>query len=115
MADVIICRCEGLSQSDLEQAVREWGITSLTELKVITRSGKGHCQGRTCAHLMVRLLAQLTDQTPAALPPWRARIPVRPLPAVALGRGSGPEPPTAVTLTMMDVTDEERHLHAKGE
>lgn len=115
MAELLICRCEELTLDELEGAIRTWGITSLTELKLITRAGKGACQGRTCSHLMARLLAHASNQSLAELTPWRARIPVRPVPAVALSRGEGPEPTAAVTLTMMDISNEERHLQTKGE
>lgn len=109
-----ICRCEEITEDEIRRAIQEWAIRDLNELKLITRAGKGSCQGRTCMHLLARILAEATGQPLSALRPWTARIPVRPLPALALPRtGSGPSP-SGVTLTMMEVTDEDRHIREEG-
>jgi bacterioferritin-associated ferredoxin len=62
MADkVLICRCEDLTQEEIEQAIDE-GYTTLDELKCKLRLGMGPCQGRSCISLARRVLCQKTNQ-----------------------------------------------------
>ena len=71
---VFICRCEDLSQEEIEQAIDE-GYTTLEELKCKLRLGMGPCQGRSCLSLARRILCQKTDKTvgeislPPSIPP----------------------------------------------
>jgi len=48
-AETVICRCEGLRRSDLEQLQV---ARSAREFRLIGRVGMGACQGRFCAHAM---------------------------------------------------------------
>ena len=78
-SDTIVCRCEEVSfqrlcsVSDLSQA------TGLRSLKLLTRAGLGHCQGRVCGRTVEELFAQRvpggqlvdgasTDRRPIAMP-----------------------------------------------
>ncbi|UCH72043.1 MAG: (2Fe-2S)-binding protein [Thermoplasmatales archaeon] len=71
---VFICRCEDLTQEEIEQAINE-GHTTLDELKCKLRLGMGPCQGRSCISLARRLLCQKTGRKtgeiklPASRPP----------------------------------------------
>ena len=71
---VFICRCEDLTQEEIEQAIDE-GYATLDELKCKLRLGMGPCQGRSCISLARRILCQKTDKTteeitlPASRPP----------------------------------------------
>ena len=69
---IFICRCEDLTQEEIEQAIDE-GYTTLEELKCKLRLGMGSCQGRGCLLLARRLLCQKTEKSTAeiTLPPSR--------------------------------------------
>ncbi len=55
--DVIICRCEDITRSELREAI-EKGYTEFEELKRYLRVGMGPCQGRTCIPLVRAELAR---------------------------------------------------------
>ena len=57
-----ICRCEDLTQEEIEQAIDE-GYTTLDELKCKLRLGMGPCQGRSCLPLARRVLCQKLGKT----------------------------------------------------
>ena len=71
---VLICRCEDLTEEEIEQAIDE-GYQTLDELKCKLRLGMGPCQGRSCITLARRILCQKTDKKteeillPASRPP----------------------------------------------
>ena len=49
--DYIICRCEEVMLSDIQQA-KKTGATTSQEIKMATRLGMGVCQGRICRSLV---------------------------------------------------------------
>ena len=53
--DIEICRCEGIKYSDLENAL-ENGFSSINDLKLKTRVGRGPCQGRYCGQIIIDIL-----------------------------------------------------------
>ncbi len=55
--DVTVCRCECISAKEIRKAVSE-GYTSPDEVKRVTRSGMGPCQGRMCANAMAEIISQ---------------------------------------------------------
>ena len=57
MEPIIICRCEDVSQSDIEKAI-DMGFDEFEELKRYLRIGMGPCQGRTCIPLIRNVLAR---------------------------------------------------------
>jgi bacterioferritin-associated ferredoxin len=69
-----ICRCEDLTQEEIQQAIDE-GYATLEELKCKLRLGMGPCQGRSCLSLARRLICQNTEipiaeiELPATRPP----------------------------------------------
>ena len=71
---VFICRCEDITQEEIEKAIEE-GYTTLEELKCKLRLGMGPCQGRSCLSLARRVLCQKTGKKteeiilPASRPP----------------------------------------------
>ena len=78
---VFICRCEDLTQEEIEDAIKE-GYSTLEELKFKLRLGMGPCQGRSCIALARRVLCETTGKTvdEITLPPSRP-----PLIPVSLG------------------------------
>lgn len=79
--DLVICRCEEVSLSEILQAIHE-GARTINEVKRRTRAGMGLCQGKTCRRLVTQILAQQTDQPMGEILPATFRPPVRP---IALG------------------------------
>ncbi len=87
LADVpdstILCRCEGLDFGQIRAEIAAGWDTAAT-LKRRLRLGMGRCQGRNCAALVARLLAE-TRSTPRHVEEGFApRLPVKPFPAAAL-------------------------------
>jgi NADPH-dependent 2,4-dienoyl-CoA reductase/sulfur reductase-like enzyme len=87
--DTPLCRCEGVTLGDLKRAV-EMGTCSIPEIKAITRSGMGECQGRMCGQQINYLIARLTGRTPAEIGVNPARPPVFPVPIHALAMEEQP-------------------------
>ncbi|MCL4499410.1 MAG: (2Fe-2S)-binding protein [Chloroflexi bacterium] len=80
---MLICRCEEITEEEVLRAIQD-GARSVNEVKRRTRAGMGLCQGKTCSHLVMQILARETGLPPAELPPGTARPPVRPLKLSAL-------------------------------
>lgn len=75
---VFICRCEDLTQEEIEQAIDE-GYSTLDELKCKLRLGMGPCQGRGCLSLARRVLCQKTDKKTEEIILPTSRPPVVPV------------------------------------
>ena len=84
--DLVICRCEEITRSEIKEAIRN-GMQTVSGVKRITRAGMGLCQGQTCERLVTQILAQELGRSPAELEPMTARAPVRPLPLAVLATG----------------------------
>jgi NAD(P)H-nitrite reductase large subunit len=84
--EAIVCRCELLSRSVLDEAITGGAIT-LNELKAVTRCGMGPCGGRICEEAAAHLIAAQTGKSRADLLPATARPPLRPLPLGAFCDG----------------------------
>jgi NAD(P)H-nitrite reductase large subunit len=79
MADkILICRCEDLTQEEIEQAIDE-GYSTLDELKCRLRLGMGPCQGRSCISLARRVLCQKIGKTQEEIILPSSRPPVVPV------------------------------------
>lgn len=89
MRDVIICRCEEVTLSQLEEIIKHHD-PSARELKLRTRAGMGICGGKTCRPLLDKVLQKLTDKAPTDDIPLKVQPPVRPTSLAQLG-GSGDE------------------------
>ncbi len=77
MDDTIVCRCMDITVREVIAAIR-LGAASFDAVKRLTRAGMGLCQGRTCQHLVERIIAAETGRPPAELPPLSIRPPLRP-------------------------------------
>lgn len=78
MCDNLICRCEEVTEKEIEEAI-ENGATTMDEVKRFTRAGMGLCQGRTCRRLVERILAKKTGMDLKDIKPSNYRQPVRPV------------------------------------
>jgi len=74
--DVIICRCEEVTRGEIEEAIR-LGLTTMNEVKRLTRAGLGLCQGKTCSRLVADILARETNRPTQDVKPPTCRPPTR--------------------------------------
>ncbi len=77
--DLLICRCEEVSLSEILEAIRE-GARTIDEIKRRTRAGMGLCQGKTCRRLIAQILAKETGRPIGDILPSTFRPPIRPIP-----------------------------------
>jgi bacterioferritin-associated ferredoxin len=84
--EAIVCRCELLSRSVLDEAIAGGAVT-LNDLKAVTRCGMGPCGGRICEEAAAHLISANTGRPRAELLPATARPPLRPLPLDAICGG----------------------------
>ncbi|SLM29466.1 Related to opine oxidase, subunit A [Desulfamplus magnetovallimortis] len=75
----ILCRCENVTVKDVRRAVRE-GARDLNEIKIMTRSGMGSCQGRMCGPALAEIAAAEISLSPDRLGLLNVRPPLRPVP-----------------------------------
>lgn len=78
-ADTPICRCEGVTQGQLDDTIRA-GAGNVTEVKNLTRCGMGECQGRMCGQHVTQTLARMTGKTVELIGGYSARPPLFSLP-----------------------------------
>jgi NAD(P)H-nitrite reductase large subunit len=57
----IVCRCEEVTDQEIEDAIREFDLRTVDDVKRLTRAGMGLCQGRTCECLVQRILAEVAN------------------------------------------------------
>ena len=60
--DVIICRCSDITRSELHAWI-DHGLTTIEEIKRLTRATMGPCQGRTCRQLIIQEIMAKTGKT----------------------------------------------------
>jgi len=77
--DTVICPCEGTTAARVDQALDE-GVGDLGQMKRMTRSGMGECQGRICSPALAHLIAHRRDIPLEAIAPPSIRPPVTPVP-----------------------------------
>lgn len=83
---LIICRCEGISLKQIQDAIEQSGAGSVNQIKKMTRAGMGPCQGRTCARIVESILAMKANAS-AGREAYRSRPPVRGISVDTLAAG----------------------------
>lgn len=78
MRDEMVCRCEEVTKSEIEEAIRN-GAASIDDVKKATHSAMGYCQGKTCRRLIAQLLAQYYKRPVSDFLPGSIRMPVGPV------------------------------------
>jgi len=76
--DPIICRCEDVRRSEIESLIDQ-GYHSFDEIKRITRTGMGPCQGKTCQRLIQQIIARKTGKGVGEQTPMTVRSPFKPV------------------------------------
>jgi len=83
MSDLLICRCEEITEDIIRKAVRD-GCKTADAVKRYTRAGMGMCQSKTCYNLIARIIREETGLDPNDIPPFTQQAPVRPVSACVL-------------------------------
>jgi len=86
--DTIVCRCEELTQAEVETGI-DFGGTDLRTLKVMTRLGMGACQGCMCWPAAARWIAARSGKSIEEIGPLSVRPPLGPLSVGDLARQEG--------------------------
>jgi hypothetical protein len=81
---IIACRCEDVTIGEIRHAISRGGRT-FDDVKRMTRSGMGECQGRMCECVVIELLCREAGISPAGVAPRSVRPPVRPVTVEFLG------------------------------
>lgn len=77
--DVIVCRCEEVTEKEILKAIRN-GATTVDAIKKITRAGMGNCQSKSCFQHIAKLLSKETGKPLSEIKHITARSPIVPLP-----------------------------------
>jgi NADPH-dependent 2,4-dienoyl-CoA reductase/sulfur reductase-like enzyme len=80
--DTIICRCEEITLGEIKAAVAD-GARTIGEVKMVTRTGMGNCQGRMCERSVAGAIVQALaaeGATPETVGYYSIRPPLHPLP-----------------------------------
>jgi bacterioferritin-associated ferredoxin len=78
----ILCRCEDISMGEVRAAVAA-GARTIGEVKMLTRSGMGNCQGKMCERSVAgAILRELVGErtSPESVGMYSIRPPLHPLP-----------------------------------
>lgn len=78
MGDVVVCRCEAVTLHQIQEFIHTFDAKTAHEVKMLSRAGMGLCGGRTCSHIVARIVASETGNEAASDGPPRSRPPVRP-------------------------------------
>jgi len=81
----VVCRCEEVRLGRLHEAIDVLGATDPRTAKLLTRTGMGWCQGRSCAEATSTLVAVRCGTAPE--PGWNVRPVAVPLTLDALAAG----------------------------
>jgi bacterioferritin-associated ferredoxin len=106
---LIICRCESVRLDYLRQTIQRSKVTTVDQLKKLTRAGMGPCQGRTCAKSVEKLLEQEAD-IPLGTEPYRSRPPVRNISIASLAASADQylEPAGPISVVMLRTSDSDQ-------
>ena len=77
-ADTLLCRCEEVSQAEVRAAVTD-GARTLGEVKMLTRTGMGNCQGRMCERGVTAAICRANHSDAAEVGLYAVRPPLVPL------------------------------------
>ena len=77
--DTVLCRCENVTVGDVRKVVGE-GIRDINEVKIVTRSGMGPCQGRMCGPALAEVGGAELSVSPEKTGLLSVRPPLKPVP-----------------------------------
>jgi NADPH-dependent 2,4-dienoyl-CoA reductase/sulfur reductase-like enzyme len=81
--ETLICRCEEVNFKTLSHLI-EKGSHRLEQIKLLSRTGMGRCQGRFCYPLLLGILSEKLSASQLINEDFIGRIPAKPLPLETL-------------------------------
>jgi NAD(P)H-nitrite reductase large subunit len=81
-----VCRCQEVSAAEVRAAMAA-GADTLDALKIWTRAGQGHCQGRVCGPVLAWLMAGQAGCSERQAGLFQVRPPLKPAPLGVLAGG----------------------------
>ena len=87
-----LCLCEEVTLEEVERVIKEENIRDLETLKRRLRIGMGHCGGRYCINMLLKLYPKLFGSSPRyksaeEIPVPSSRPPVKPTSLVKIVGG----------------------------
>ncbi|MDJ0881953.1 MAG: NAD(P)/FAD-dependent oxidoreductase [Gammaproteobacteria bacterium] len=73
--NTIVCRCEEITAGEIRREIAS-GHDHSNQVKFITRSGMGACQGRQCSQAVAQIVADQSNQVISSQSLYRVRPPV---------------------------------------
>jgi len=83
--ETLVCRCEDVTAGQIRKAVSD-GCHGVEAIKLYTRCGMGHCQGRMCGSTVPEVIAAASGISVPEAGLYRQRTPVKPLPLTELAK-----------------------------
>ena len=74
----IICRCEDVTWGEIREQLDK-GYTTLDEIKRITRTGMGLCQGKTCQRVLLHAMSRYLNKRVEDIEISTFRQPAKPI------------------------------------
>lgn len=84
--ETVVCRCEEVQAGKIAESLTN-GAHDLHQVKLSTRAGMGHCQGRICSPLIAPIISRQTGRPLSAAEPFTTRPPIQPVSLGALAAG----------------------------
>ncbi|MDF2676188.1 MAG: (2Fe-2S)-binding protein [Bacillota bacterium] len=76
--NIYLCRCENFTLKELHDLL-DSGITSMEEIKRLSRGTMGPCQGKTCRDLIAKEIAIYLNKSMSEIDMPTYRAPVKPI------------------------------------
>ena len=86
--ETVVCRCEEVTAGEIRKNVSE-GITEMSGVKRLTRTGMGLCQGRICEDSVAEILSMETGRPREEIGFFVERPPIRIIPLEILANEEG--------------------------
>jgi bacterioferritin-associated ferredoxin len=100
----IVCRCEDLTLQDIRDIISA-GMTTMEEVKRLTRCGMGPCQGRTCGATVAAEIARATGTPIEDVAPPTFRPPIKPVKFALFLRTEAPDDMPRVSVQLASPGD----------
>lgn len=103
--ETVVCRCEGISASELRRVIHDEGAREANRAKAFSRVGMGRCQGRYCAHAAAEVIAAAAGVPLETVGRLRGQAPVKPFPISTIVVTAARPDVTSATTSAATATD----------
>jgi NADPH-dependent 2,4-dienoyl-CoA reductase/sulfur reductase-like enzyme len=81
--ETIVCRCEEITYESIVRLIQN-GADRLEQIKLLSRTGMGRCQGRFCYPTLLGIFSEAVSADKACSQDFTSRVPAKPLPLETL-------------------------------